>query len=101
MRTFESMPRSRSSRTASSFWKEQASETRPGNESTQKRRISSALMDSTSFGNCRLVAKEHLLQRVATQPEAKRLERNHLVGWDVPEVDRWAELLDEPRLRCL
>src|SRR5207253_7935281 len=41
------------------------------------------------------------LQRVAAQPEAERLERDHLVGRDVPEIDGGAEPLDEPRLRGL
>src|SRR6266478_5729635 len=95
------MPRSMSSRTASSFWKEQASETRPGNESTQKRRISWALIASTSLGNCRLVAKKHLLQRVRAQAETERLERDHLIGRNVPEVDARPEMTDEPRLRRL
>src|SRR5690348_13351742 len=110
-----------SSRTLSSFWKEHASATLPGNRSRQKPTTSSAVSDSTSFGNCRLSvrsgtgkagtsapgpapsslrwdAKEHLLERVAAQPEPERLERDDLLGRDVPEVDRRAELLDEPRL---
>src|SRR5260221_8164979 len=95
------MRRSMSSSTASSFWKEQASETRPGNESRQKRRISCALIDSTSLGNCRLVAKKHLLERVAAETEAERFERDHLIRWNVPEIHRRAELLDEPSLRRL
>ena len=45
--------------------------------------------------------EQHLLQRVAAQAEAQRLERDHLVGRDVAEVDRRAELLDEPGLRRL
>ena len=68
-RAFGSSSNSMSSKTDSSFWNEQASETLPGNESRQKRRISRALIDSTSLGNCRLVAKKHLLQRVAAEPE--------------------------------
>src|SRR5437762_2499958 len=90
-----------SSRTVSSFWKEQARETRPGNESRQKRRISCALIDSTSLGNCRLVAKKHLLQSVGAQAKTERLERDHLVGRDVAEIDRRTEMTDEPRLRRL
>ena len=35
----------------------------------------------------------------AAQAEPQRLERDHLVRRDVPEVDRRAELLDEPGLR--
>src|SRR5689334_16565683 len=87
-----------SSSTDSSFWNEHASETFPGNESRQKRRISCALSDSTSVGNCRLVAKEHLLQRVGAQPETERLERDHLVGRDVAEIHRRPEVPDEPCL---
>src|SRR5581483_2137528 len=90
-----------SSSTDSSFWKEQASETRPGNASRQKRTISCAAIDSTSLGNCRLAAKKHLLQRVAAQPEAQRLEWDDLVGWDVSQVDIRPEVADEPRLARL
>src|SRR5215471_7791797 len=46
-------------------------------------------------------AKEHLLQRVAAEPEPERLERDDLVRWDVPEVDLGSEVLHEPRLRAL
>src|SRR3954447_20380633 len=90
-----------SRRTVSSFWNEHASETLPGNVSTQKRRISSALIDSTSDGSCRLVAKEHLLQRVAAQAEPERLERDDLLGRDVAEIHVRPEMLDEPGLRRL
>src|SRR5215831_5975383 len=90
-----------SSSTDSSFWNEQARETFPGKASRQKRRTSGGLIDSTSLGNCRLAAKKHLLQRVAAQAEAQRLERDHLVGRDVAEVDGRPKLLDEPRLRRL
>src|ERR1044071_3737229 len=61
----------------------------------------SAGHDSTSAGSCRLAAKEHLLQRVAAQAEAERLERDHLVRRDVAEVDVRAEVLDEPGLALL
>src|SRR5579862_7235117 len=90
-----------SSSTDSSFWNEQASETLPGNVSSAKRRISCALIASTSVGNRRLAAKQHLLQRVAAETEAERLERNDLVGRDVAEVDVGPEVLDEPGLRRL
>src|SRR5438477_5536530 len=90
-----------SSKTDSSFWNEQASETLPGNESRQKRRISCGVIASMSLGNCRLVANKHLLQRVAAEPEPERLERDHLVGRDVAEVDRGTEVPDEPGLRRL
>jgi hypothetical protein len=46
-------------------------------------------------------AEQHLLQRVAAKTETQRLERDHLVGRDVPEVDVRAELLHEPGLRLL
>ena len=49
----------------------------------------------------RLVTEQHLLQRVAAQPEPERLERDDFLRRDVPEVDRRAEVLDEPRLRRL
>ena len=45
--------------------------------------------------------EQHLLQRVGAQPEPQRLERDHLVGRDVAEVDVGAELLHEPGLRGL
>src|ERR1700756_4818116 len=87
-----------SSSTDSSFWKEQASATLPGNVSTQKRTISRASIDSTSDGSCSVAAKEHLLQGVAAPAEGQRLERDDFLGRDVAEVDRRAELLHEPRL---
>src|SRR4051812_46582377 len=91
-----------SSSTDSSFWKEQASETVPGNSATQSATTSSALIASTVAAsgsvNARAPIEQHLLQRVAAQPEPERLERDDLVGRDVAEVDRRAELLHEPRL---
>src|SRR5207248_10549033 len=91
-----------SSRIVSSFWKEHASATRPGKDSRLKASTSCADSASTSAGRCRLcVAKQHLLQRVAAEPEPQRLERDHLVGRDVAEIDGRAELLDEPHLRGL
>src|SRR5262249_6423829 len=90
-----------SSRTDSSFWKEQASETRSGNSPSTYSTTPCAGHDSTSAGSCRLATEQHLLQRVAAQPEAQRLERDHLVGRDVPEVDVRAEMLDEPGLALL
>src|ERR1700758_5707383 len=65
---------------------------------------SSALIASTSgrASSFRLlVTEEHLLQRVAAQAEAQRLERDHLVGRDVAEVDVRAEVADEPGLALL
>src|SRR5919197_4658148 len=47
------------------------------------------------------MAKKHLLERVAAEPEPERLERDDLVRGDVPEVHLGPEVLDEPRLRAL
>src|SRR5215213_277023 len=74
--------------------------------STYAQRISfSADISSTSgsgSGSAGAVATEqHLLQRVAPEPEAERLERDDFVGRDVAEVHLGAEVLDEPRLRTL
>src|SRR5437868_11022197 len=55
-------------------------------------------MASTLGSWSRLATEQHLLQRVAAQPEAERLERDDLVGRDVAEVDLGPEVLDEPRL---
>src|SRR6266550_7949919 len=90
-----------SSSTASSFWKEQASDTRPGKRSSTKPSTSSAVITSTSAGSCRLAAKQDLLERVAAQPESERLERDDFLGRDVPEIDVRPEVLDEPRLARL
>src|SRR4051812_22412066 len=86
-----------SRRTVSSFWNEQASETVPGNASSIAATISCALSASQSRSGS-VAGKEHLPQGVAPEPAAQRLERDHLVGRDVAEVDRRAELLDEPGL---
>src|SRR5690242_16735714 len=85
-----------SSSTVSSFWKEDASATRPGNCSSSHAMISGACASSMSgtFGVC----KEHLLQRVAAEPEAERLERDHFLRRDVPEIHLGPEVLYEPRL---
>src|SRR5215216_7737084 len=81
---------------------EQVRHMRSPNRSYPQRRSSSALIASTSgSGSGGAVAKQHLLQRVAAQPEAERLERDHLVGRDVAEVHVWPEVLDEPRLAGL
>src|SRR5262249_59879476 len=75
---------------------------RPPNCSCAQRSTSSAGIDSTSgSGSAGAVAKQHLLEGVATQPVAQRRERDHLVGRDVPEIDRGPELLDEPGLSGL
>src|SRR5579871_5979651 len=98
-----------SSSTDSSFWNEQAREMRPGNASSSSARTSSAVSASQfrsrkalRAGRCgRLATDQHLLERVGAEPEAERLERDHLVGRDVPEVHVGAELLDEPGLARL
>src|SRR5437763_14009589 len=83
------------------FCHEQVRQSRSPNSSEAKRITSSADSDSTS-GRVRLgVAKQHLLERVATQAEPERLEGDDLVGRDVAEVHRRSELLDEPGLRRL
>src|SRR5256885_3805116 len=85
-----------SSRIVSSFWNEHASATLPGTRSSSQPSTRSAVHCSTSGGS-----KKHLLQGVAAQSEPKRLERDYLLRRDVAEVDRRAELLDEPDLRRL
>src|SRR6266498_6035311 len=71
----------------------------PPNCSYPHRIASSALNASTSGSwSAGAIAKQHLLERVAPEAEAERLERDHFVGRDVPEVDRRPELLDEPGL---
>src|SRR5205809_379713 len=96
------MPKNMSSSTVSSFWKEQASETRPGNSRRQSARISSAVIASTAAAsgsvNALAATEQHLPEGVAAEPETERLERDDLVGRDVAEVDRGAEPLHEPRL---
>ena len=47
------------------------------------------------------VAEQDLLEGVGAEAEAERLERDHLVGRDVAEVDLGPEVLDEPGLRGL
>src|SRR5579859_212047 len=118
-----SSSKSMSSRTDSSFWKEHASATRPGNSLSTCSTTRCAGQDSTSAGRlccCSgageadtfadaapsslrdwLAAKEHLLQGVAAQAEPQRLEWDDLVGRDVAEVDVRAEVLHEPRLTLL
>src|ERR687893_55771 len=62
---------------------------------------SSAVIDSKSTSGSCAVAKQDLLERVAAQTTAQRLERNDLVGRDVPEIHGRSVLLDEPHLRAL
>src|SRR5579864_7249906 len=64
------------------FCHEQVRQSLEPKRSYAQRRHSSAVMDSTSGSWSRLATEEHLLQRVATQPEAERLERDDLVGRD-------------------
>src|SRR2546430_8013911 len=80
---------------------EQVRQSLSPNSSYAQRRTSSADIVSRSAGSCRLAAKKHLLERVAAQPEAERLERDHLVGRDVAEIDVRPEVLHEPRLAGL
>src|SRR2546421_5074461 len=56
--------------------------------------------DSVS-DRCGLLSEEHLLQRVGAEPETERLERDDLLGRDVPEVHLGPEMANEPRLRGL
>src|SRR5690349_17152072 len=90
-----------SSSTDSSFWNEHARATRPGNSPSTYSMTRWAGQVSTSAGSCRLATEQHLLQRVASQAEAQRLERDDLVGRDVAEVDVCPEVLDEPGLALL
>ena len=88
------------------FCHEQVRQSPSPNCSCAQRSTSSADMASTRRVVRRRaaglgVAKQHLLQRVAAQPEPERLQRDDLLGRDVAEVDRRAELLDEPDLRGL
>src|SRR5947209_6963068 len=72
------------------------------NSSAAHRSTSSAVMASKSSSGSRAVAtEEHLLQRVGAQAEPQRLERDDLVGRDVPEVHARPELADEPGLGAL
>src|SRR2546423_15270693 len=74
----------------------------PPNSSAAHRRTSSAVMASKfRSGNRAVATEEHLLQRVGTQAEPPRLEREDLVGRDVPEVHARPELPDETRLGAL
>src|SRR6266498_1932286 len=56
---------------------------------------------SLSSASGAIAIEQHLLKRVGAQPEAERLERDHLFGRDVAEVDLGAEALDEPGLGVL
>src|SRR5919201_300979 len=81
---------------------EQVRHMRSPNSPCAQSSTSSALMGSTSGGrSAGVLAKQHLLQGVATQPEPEGLERDDFLGRDVAEVDVGAELLHEPGLRRL
>src|SRR2546428_12016156 len=82
------------------FCQEQVRQSRSPNCSYDHTSRSSA--EIVSSGRSRLgVAKQHLLERVASQAEAERLQRDDLLRRDVAEVYLGAEMLDEPRLRRL
>src|SRR5688500_9641725 len=70
----------------------------PNSSWAQPRSSSAGIASKSSSGSWGAIATEHLLQRVAAKPEAQRLERDHLVGRNVSEVDGRPELLHEPRL---
>ena len=77
---------------------------RSPNSAYAHRRMSSAdIASKSSSGSwcAGRLAKQDLLEGVAAQTAAQGLERDHLVGRDVAEVDGRAELLDEPDLRGL
>src|ERR671935_396195 len=81
---------------------EQVRHIRSPNWSWPQRIASSAVIASRSGSwSAGAVAKQHLLQRVAAEPEPQRLERDDLLGRDVAEVDVRTEVPDEPRLRRL
>src|SRR5438105_2242434 len=72
------------------------------NSSAAQRSTSSAVIASESSSGSRAVAtEEHLLQRVGAQAEPQGLERDDLVGRDVPEIHARPELADEPGLGAL
>src|SRR5581483_12006394 len=74
----------------------------PNSAWAQRTSSSAGSASSSTASNVRwLLTEQDLLQGVAAQPEAQRLERDHLVGRDVAEVHVGAELLHEPRLARL
>src|SRR5262245_38468051 len=84
------------------FCHEQVSTSLSSNSAADHSSRSSADMPSkSSSGSAGALAKEDLLQGVAAQPLPQGLERDDLVGRDVPEVDLGPEVLHEPRLRGL
>src|ERR671934_38404 len=85
------------------FCQEQVRHRRSPYSAWAQRRMSSAdiASKSTSGSGSALVREQHLPHRVAPEPQAERLERDHLVRRDVPEVDVRAELLHKPGLARL
>src|SRR4249920_2667818 len=90
-------------RTDDCFCHEQVRQSRSPNSAYAQRRTSSAIIDSKSSSGSwgALAIEQDLLERVAPQAKAQCLERDDLVGRDVPEVHVGAELLDETGLRGL
>src|SRR5918911_509311 len=81
---------------------EHVRQSRSPNSAAAHRSTSSADMASKSRLGSRAVAtEEHLLERVGAQAEPQRLERDDLLGRDVPEVHARPELADEPGLGAL
>src|SRR6059058_1461238 len=85
------------------FCQEHVRQRRSPSSAYAQRRMSSADMASKSSSGRggALAIEQDLLQRVAAQAEPQRLERDDLLGRDVPEVHIRPELLDEPGLRGL
>src|SRR5436189_6461031 len=74
----------------------------PNSAYAQRRTSSAAIASKSTSGSWGALAiEQHLLHRVAAEAEAKRLERDHFLGWDVAEVHVRPELLHEPRLARL
>src|SRR5215210_9002120 len=74
---------------------------RPKRSYAQPSSSSALIASKSSSGSAGALAKMHLLQRVRAEAAAERLDRDRLLGRDVPEVDIRPELLDEPHLRRL
>src|SRR5438094_26770 len=85
------------------FCQEHVRQRRSPSSAYAQRRMSSADMASKSSSGRggALAIEQDLLQRVAAQAEAQGLQRDDLLGRDVPEVHVRPELLDEPGLRGL
>src|SRR5437016_9968566 len=85
------------------FCQEHVRQRRSPSSAYAQRRMSSAAMASKSSSGRggALAIEQNLLQRVASQPEAERLEGDDLLRRDVAEVHIRAELLHEPGLARL